>query len=63
MRDAAAQCLGTCMKVVGEKFMAAYTADLDAIKLKKVKECPSASTQTLMSQLRSLILAMPCGMH
>ena len=37
VRDAAAQCLGTCMKVVGEKFMAAYTADLDAIKLKKVK--------------------------
>ncbi|XP_077372476.1 cytoskeleton-associated protein 5 isoform X3 [Festucalex cinctus] len=39
VRDAAFEALGTAMKVVGEKAVNAYLADLDKLKLDKIKEC------------------------
>ena len=38
MRDSSAEALGTAMKVVGEKAVMQYVADLEAIKLTKIKE-------------------------
>eukprot|EP00116_Pleurobrachia_bachei_P006689 sb/3466951/ len=43
VRDAASLALGTAMKVVGEKFMAEYIADLDNIKKGKVCVFPTMS--------------------
>lgn len=37
VRDAAFEALGTAMKVVGEKAVNPYLADLDKLKLDKVK--------------------------
>ncbi|KAK3536056.1 hypothetical protein QTP70_026011 [Hemibagrus guttatus] len=39
VRDAAFEALGTAMKVVGEKAVNAFLADLDKLKLDKIKEC------------------------
>uniref|UniRef100_A0A3Q2ZF28 Cytoskeleton associated protein 5 n=1 Tax=Hippocampus comes TaxID=109280 RepID=A0A3Q2ZF28_HIPCM len=39
VRDAAFEALGTAMKVVGEKAVNPYLADLDKLKLDKIKEC------------------------
>ncbi|XP_077424223.1 cytoskeleton-associated protein 5 isoform X2 [Vanacampus margaritifer] len=39
VRDAAFDALGTAMKVVGEKAVNVYLADLDKLKLDKIKEC------------------------
>ncbi|XP_029908712.1 cytoskeleton-associated protein 5 isoform X2 [Myripristis murdjan] len=39
VRDAAFEALGTAMKVVGEKAVNPFLADLDKIKLDKIKEC------------------------
>lgn len=38
VRDAAAEAIGTATKVVGEKVMAPFLVDVDAIKMAKVKE-------------------------
>merc|ERR1712071_127656 len=38
VRDSSAEALGTAMKVVGEKAVMQYVADLEAIKLTKIKE-------------------------
>ncbi|XP_074596153.1 msps cytoskeleton-associated protein 5 [Brevipalpus obovatus] len=38
VRDASAEALGTIMKVMGEKTMAPYFADIDALKMAKIKE-------------------------
>lgn len=40
VRDAAFEALGTAMKAVGEKAVNAFLADLDKLKLDKVKELP-----------------------
>uniref|UniRef100_A0AAY4E6W4 TOG domain-containing protein n=1 Tax=Denticeps clupeoides TaxID=299321 RepID=A0AAY4E6W4_9TELE len=39
VRDAAFEALGTAMKVVGEKAVNPFLADLDKLKLDKIKEC------------------------
>lgn len=39
VRDAAYEAISTAMKVVGEKAMNPFLADLDKIKLDKIKEC------------------------
>lgn len=39
VREAAFQVLGTAMKVVGEKAIAPFLADVDSIKMTKIKEC------------------------
>ncbi|XP_047200652.1 cytoskeleton-associated protein 5 isoform X2 [Girardinichthys multiradiatus] len=39
VRDAAFEALGTAMKVVGEKAVNPFFADLDKLKLDKIKEC------------------------
>lgn len=39
MRDAAFEALGTAMKVVGEKAVNPFLADLDKLKLDKVRIC------------------------
>ncbi|XP_066504885.1 cytoskeleton-associated protein 5 isoform X2 [Hoplias malabaricus] len=39
VRDAAFEALGTAMKVVGEKAVNTFLADLDKLKLDKIKEC------------------------
>ncbi|XP_061773352.1 cytoskeleton-associated protein 5 isoform X2 [Nerophis ophidion] len=39
VRDGAFEALGTAMKVVGEKAVNPYLADLDKLKLDKIKEC------------------------
>uniref|UniRef100_A0A3Q2ZJT4 Cytoskeleton associated protein 5 n=1 Tax=Kryptolebias marmoratus TaxID=37003 RepID=A0A3Q2ZJT4_KRYMA len=39
VRDAAFEALGTAMKVVGEKAVNLFLADLDKLKLDKIKEC------------------------
>ncbi|KAJ9598235.1 hypothetical protein L9F63_011056, partial [Diploptera punctata] len=39
VRDNSAEALGTAMKVVGEKQIMAFMADLDNIKMTKIKEC------------------------
>ncbi|XP_077599193.1 cytoskeleton-associated protein 5 isoform X1 [Stigmatopora nigra] len=39
VRDAAFDALGTAMRVVGEKAVNPYLADLDKLKLEKIKEC------------------------
>ncbi|XP_057691875.1 cytoskeleton-associated protein 5 isoform X1 [Corythoichthys intestinalis] len=39
VRDAAFEALGTAMRVVGEKAVNPYLADLDKLKLDKIKEC------------------------
>jgi len=44
VRDASAEAIGTAMKVVGEKVMNALVADVDAIKLAKIKEFHDKAT-------------------
>lgn len=39
VRDNAADALGTAMKVVGEKAIMPFLADIEAIKMTKIKEC------------------------
>ncbi|CAL8357879.1 unnamed protein product [Lota lota] len=39
VRDAAFEALGTAMKVIGEKAVNPFLADLDKLKLDKIKEC------------------------
>ncbi|TRY98078.1 hypothetical protein DNTS_023531 [Danionella cerebrum] len=39
VRDAAFEALGTAMKVVGEKAVNPFLADIDKLKLDKIKEC------------------------
>ncbi|XP_051979054.1 cytoskeleton-associated protein 5 isoform X1 [Xyrauchen texanus] len=39
VRDAAFEALGTAMKVVGEKAVNPFLADIDKLKLEKIKEC------------------------
>ena len=39
VREAAYRALGTAMKVVGEKHLQAYLADVDPIKMAKVSQC------------------------
>uniref|UniRef100_T1JI26 TOG domain-containing protein n=1 Tax=Strigamia maritima TaxID=126957 RepID=T1JI26_STRMM len=39
VRENAAEALGTAMKVVGEKIMTPFIAEVDALKMNKVKEC------------------------
>ncbi|XP_049764940.1 protein mini spindles [Schistocerca cancellata] len=39
VRDNAAEALGTAMKVVGEKAIMPFLADIEAIKMTKIKEC------------------------
>ena len=38
VRDAAADALGTAMKLVGEKAIAPYLTEVDALKMEKIKE-------------------------
>ncbi|XP_050081123.1 protein mini spindles [Anopheles maculipalpis] len=39
VRDAAADAIGTAMKLVGEKTIGPYLTDVDALKMAKIKEC------------------------
>ncbi|XP_021706619.1 protein mini spindles isoform X3 [Aedes aegypti] len=39
VRDAAAEALGTAMKLVGEKAIGPHLTEVDALKLAKIKEC------------------------
>ncbi|XP_014669251.1 PREDICTED: cytoskeleton-associated protein 5-like [Priapulus caudatus] len=39
VRDASAECLGTALKVVGEKGMGPFIAEVDKLKQDKIKEC------------------------
>ena len=39
VREAAAEALGTALKVVGERGMAAYLDGLESIKMTKVRSC------------------------
>ncbi|ETN59361.1 microtubule associated protein xmap215 [Anopheles darlingi] len=39
VRDASADAIGTAMKLVGEKTIAPYLTEVDALKMAKIKEC------------------------
>ncbi len=52
VRDAAFEALGTAMKVVGEKAVNPFLADIDKLKLDKVKMFSFASQHLRCSFLR-----------
>lgn len=39
VREASAEAIGTSMKLMGEKALAPYVADVDPLKMVKIKEC------------------------
>nr|XP_029730104.1 protein mini spindles-like isoform X2 [Aedes albopictus] len=47
VRDAAAEALGTAMKLVGEKAIGPHLTEVDALKLAKIKECCEKAVITI----------------
>ncbi|XP_058054357.1 protein mini spindles [Anopheles bellator] len=47
VRDASADAIGTAMKLVGEKSIAPYLTEVDALKMAKIKECCERAVITI----------------
>ena len=58
VREAAAEALGTALKVVGERGMAAYLDGLESIKMSKVRSCDHHVTGTMVIMLVSFMFIL-----
>lgn len=57
VRDASAEALGTLLKLLGEKTMAAHLVDVDPLKMAKIKEC--AEKVVIVVKVPAVVKARP----